>query len=114
MVHQQLDPNLLGSGQPFSGEITQIAIIPFQSNAYGTVFIANTSTTQSCLVRLAVKNFFELLADRHYILFDTEVVAQGMLIIPNLGLNSEDQVLGYSNTGTASFNVTGDTIQNIF
>ena len=114
MVYQQLDPNLIGSGQPFSGELTQIALLPLDSNVYGTVFIANISTTQSCLVRLAVKNFFESVGEQHYILFDTEVVPQGMLIIPNLGLQSETQVLGYSNTGTATFNVTGDTIVNIF
>jgi hypothetical protein len=109
----QLDPNILGSGQPFSGEITQVAIIPEGSQAYGTVFVANTSTQDTCRVRLAVKNFFELLDARHYILYDAELVPQGMLIIPNLGLQSETQVLAYSDTGTAAFNVTGDRFVNV-
>lgn len=114
MAYQQLDPNLLGSGQPFSGELTQVAVIAANSNAYGTVFIANVSTTDVCKVRLALKNFFEQVQDQHYILYDTEVVPQGMLIIPNLGMQSETQVLAYSDTGTATFNVTGDTIINVF
>jgi hypothetical protein len=114
MVYQQIDPNLLGSGQPFSEELTQIALIPLDSNAYATVFIANTSNTQTTVVRLAVKNFFENVGAQHYILYDTEIVPQGMLIIPNLGLQSETQVLGYSNNGAATFNVTGDTIINVF
>lgn len=114
MTYEQLNPTLLGSGQPFSGELTEITTVPFNSNFFGSVFISNTSTTQSCLVRLAVKDYFVPVNSSHYILYDTEVVAQGMLIIPNLGLQSETQVLGYSNTGTATFNVSGDTIVNLF
>lgn len=109
----QLDPHLLGSAQPFSGELTQVALIPAGSQAYGTVFISNTSTQTDSRVRLAVKNFFELVDDRHYILYDTLLVAQGMLIIPNLGLQSETQVLAYSDTGDVAFNVTGDKFVNV-
>lgn len=114
MAYQQLDPNLLGSAQPFSGELTQVAVIQADTNAYGTVFIANVSTTDVCRVRLAIKNFFEQVQDQHYILYDAQIVPQGMLIIPNLGMQSETQVLAYSDTGTATFNVTGDTIINVF
>ena len=112
MAWQELRPNIVGSGQPFSGELTEVAIAPLDTNVYCDIFISNVSTTNSTKVRLAIKNYYEALDSRHYILYDTEVVAQGMLIIPRIGLQSETQVLGYSDNGLAAFNVTGNTIIN--
>lgn len=113
MAYQQVDPSLVGSGQPFSGELTEVAFIPLDQNIHCDVFIANVSTTDNTRVRLAVKNLYLPMEDRFYIVYDAEVVAQGMLIIPRLGLESETQVLAYSDNGLATFTVSGNNVINL-
>ena len=113
MAWQELNPYLAGGVQPISDTLTVISTIAEGKNMYGTVFIANTSSTQDELVRLALRpEGSSVVTDDQYILYDTAIPPNYIMQLGNIGLNSNESLIGYSANGFAVFNLTGDGIKN--
>jgi len=112
MAYQSYYPQLYGGIQPLSGQLTVATFIDSGSNSMATAFIANGSDTEYERVRLAIKPIDEPVDDKHYIVYDLELEPRGILQLSYFGLNSENQVLVYSQNGYAIFNVSGTTIVN--
>lgn len=113
MAWQELFPYLAGGVQPISDTLTVISTVSEGKNIYGTLFIANVSSSLSERVRVALKPVDQPTVDlEQYILYDTDLPPNYMLQLSNIGLNSQDSVVGYSENGFAVFNFTGDEVRN--
>lgn len=93
---------------PQAATLTVASQIPTEGNGFVTVFLTNQSSLDD-QVRLAVRPSGAPLGDEQYLLYDTRLVPQTMLIIPSVGLNGGDQVLCWSLLGSTSFVTTGQT-----
>lgn len=89
-----------------------LAIILPGQNAYGNVFVANVNDAITDRVRIAVKNYNDDFDPSQYLLYDTEIDPNFSIQLANIGLNSGDQVWGYSEHGLITFNMTGEKITN--
>lgn len=113
MAWQDLFPYLAGGVQPVSDTLTVISTVAADKNIYGTIFIANTNDSVYETVRLALRPSGAVdVTDEQYILYDTALPPNYMLQLGNIGLNSNDSLVGYSASGFAVFNLTGDEIRN--
>jgi hypothetical protein len=105
-------PKIVGSAQPSAGVLTSVTVIDNNSNAYGSVFVANVSDSTVETVRLLIRPAEDALGPHQYLLWDTPIEPQGMLIIANIGLQGGAQLMASSAQGQATFNLTGDQIIN--
>lgn len=113
MAWQELNPYLAGGVQPISDTLTVIAEIASDKNIYGSLFVANTSSTQDELVRVALRPAGSpAVGDEQYILYDTVIPPNYIMQLANIGLNSNEALVAYSENGFAVFNLTGDGIIN--
>ena len=112
MTYATLLPKIVGSAQPEAGVLTTVTEIAANSNAYGSVFVANVSDTTVETVRLLVKPTEDPVGPHQYLLWDTPIEPNGMVIIANIGLNGGEQLMASSAQGLATFNLTGDQIIN--
>lgn len=109
------EPNIFGSVKPDAGKLQQLAYIDLDKNAYGSVFISNTSDSTSDRVRLAIKPLVDEdlpVSGKHYIIYDLFLDPSYSIQIANIGLNFGDRIYGYSQNGNVTFNMTGDLIRN--
>jgi hypothetical protein len=112
MSWQTLAPQIFGTRQPFSGQLTQMVRIGGQGNAYVNVFMLNTSQTDYSTVRLAIKPTNEVTEAKHYLLYDVVLAPLETVIIPSIGLGPNNEMYGYSDNGATTFNITGEQINN--
>jgi hypothetical protein len=112
MAWQELDPKIFGTRQPFSGQLSQIALIGDNQNAVVTVFITNTSGANPAIIRLAIKPQAETTDPKHFLLYNTTISPKETVLMPNICLGPNSEVYGYSNTGSVTFNITGEKIIN--
>jgi hypothetical protein len=103
-------PQIFGSIQPAAGVLTLLAVMVVGQNAYGSVFVANVNDLITDKARIAVKNQDAVLDLSQYLLYDTEVEPNFSIQLANIGLNSGDQIWGYSENGFITFNMTGEKI----
>ena len=109
-------PTIFGSVQPTAGELQQLAVMELGQNAYGSVFISNSSHSSSDRVRLAVKPRIDEespVSGKHYILYDLYLDPSYSIQLANIGLDYGDRIYGYSLYGHVNFNMTGDLIINV-
>lgn len=106
-----IEPNIYGSVQPAALTWTVAARMTATNNAFVNLMLSAKIAQDR--VRVAVKARTQTLAVRHYILYDTPISEDVPLQISNIGLNSNDEILVWSQQGQTAFNVTGITMVNL-
>lgn len=110
MVTTTRTPQIFGSIQPEAGVLTLLALMAPDQNAYGSVFVANVNDVITDKARIVVKTQDAVLDLSQYLLYDTEIEPNFSIQLANIGLNSGDQIWGYSENGFITFNMTGEKI----
>jgi hypothetical protein len=106
-----IEPQIYNTMLPQPATLTVATEIDVSSNGFVSVFLTNQGTVDD-RVRLAVRPLGDPVDDQQYLLYDTRLTPQAMLIIPNVGLNGGDQILCWSLFGTTSFVTTGQALIN--
>lgn len=105
-------PQIFGSIQPEAGVLTLLATMVPGENAYGSVFVANVNDIITDKARIVVKPAEDPLDPSQYLLYDTEIEPNFSIQLSNIGLDSGDQMWGYSENGLITFNMTGEKLTN--
>lgn len=106
-------PAILGSGQPNPGEILTIYTARPNQTVWCNTFISNLDSSVTDYVSMAIKPGAAQLLDVNYILWNTELPPNGIIMLPQFGLGPSDQIIASSQNGVAAFNISGDQIFNV-
>jgi len=115
MSYETLDPQIFGSIFPPAGELTLLATMDLNQNAYGTVVITNTSGSVVERARIAIqplKDTDKPIEPHNYIAYDLRMPQHYTIQLPNIALSNGDKIWGYSLYGNLSFMMSGDQIIN--
>ena len=105
----QTVPSILGQTKPTAGVDTTLFSVGVNYQAQFTVYVANQgSTPDTFTVALVPNGGIEQGAS--YIAYNTAILANGVVALSGLFLNSGDRVQVASSQGQCSFTATGLTI----
>jgi hypothetical protein len=107
------DPALLGGGQPLPGQNLVIVVARPEYGYYVNVIVTNVTSTTIDFARVAVLPAGRTLGDEHWVAYDTELLPNQFFILPNVGLGPQDQIIGSSQLGFVSINVTGNKFYEV-
>ena len=102
---------VLGQVEPAADTLTTVYTCPSATETVvANICIANLSS-KDAYIRIAVRPDGESINDKHYIVYNSGVLAYAyeFLTMP-ITLNAADVISVYSSTGTVSFNVFGSEI----
>jgi hypothetical protein len=110
-------PTIFESVHPSAGTLTIAATIPDGSNCFGNIIVSNTSSVSSDLFSVAIStgglsSLNPAPDSSQYIAYNTQIYPNGQVILPNIGLDSNSQIIVSSLNGLVSFNTTGNKIIN--
>jgi hypothetical protein len=113
MTETVYDPTLLGGGQPLPSQNLVIVIARPEYGYYVNIIVANLDNSVTDFVRVAALPAGSTLGDQHWLCYDTEVLPNQFFILPNVGLGPQDQIIGSSQYGFLTINVTGNKFYEI-
>ena len=113
-------PNILGQARPAAGQVQTLVILRPDQNGYCHIRIANISNDTPDTIKVVIKKAGDSDSlsdpsstdDSHYLAYNTLLPPNNLFVLPNIGLEPQDQVLVYSENGVVDFNCTGATFLN--
>lgn len=95
----------LGQGNP-GAVLTVLYTVPASTEAVGTLFVANREAAANTF-RVAFSIGGAVIADDHYLYYDSTVPANDTFVIPGISMAATDVLRVYSSDTNVSFNFPG-------
>ncbi len=104
-------PGILGQNMPSAGVDTNLFTVATGTQVQFNMFVCNQSNNQDQF-NIALIPFTGIENSSTYIAYNTPIIANGIVSLGGLFLNSGDQVQVLSVNGNISFTATGFVITN--